>query len=206
MTDELNQWLTHVLASIRANDHEGVNSVLMENALYCHQHPDRVAPEDYRSDQIEEILHLMENGAFRAMDDASPVFRRFEADWAAMAPTQQTRVGEHIHHAYGAYGGPQAWFLMTEILGEYESNENALDAVGKLCGALKNERARAMLPHALEYLVSDGKSEQVRKSARKRLEEGRNDWSADFRAEVALSLWRLANSDERSASSDAPRC
>lgn len=81
-------------------------------------------------------------------------------------------------------------FLITEFVGIYYRNEEALNMFIRLSG-IDNETGRSFIPHGFEHIVTDSGDPRLAAIAEERLKLMANDSSEKVRGEVEESFQRI---------------
>ncbi len=113
-------------------------------------------------------------------------------NWEFLSEDQKNRLLPLLESSYSSFTDWMAWFVISEMLGEYFANEQAFQV---LC-RLKNIEAaepRSLIPHGLEHIVKDSHDQQLAQKAYAELLQMKYDPSEQVRDEVNASLQRIAN-------------
>lgn len=146
---------------------------------------------------FELILDLLKQRNFLEMRGSFYILRVLENNWKSLSDEQKERLLPALETAYGLFTDWMSWFVISELLGEYFGDEQALLALSRL-KTLRGEGPRALVPHGLEHIVKGARDEGLLRKAYTELSGMRNDPSEQVRDEVSLSLQRLANREHKS--------
>ena len=113
-----------------------------------------------------------------------------ERDWELFAQHQKAVLLETIEHVYDKFQDWLSLFIISELLGEYFSDDRALETLKRLKNT-SNELARSFVPHGFEHMVKSAKDEALCMRARLELEDMKHDLSTKVRDEVSISLANL---------------
>jgi hypothetical protein len=81
-------------------------------------------------------------------------------------------------------------FVLSELLGEYFSDERAFQLLDRL-SKIENEESRALIPHGLEHMIKNLGDNQLSNKAYKLLLKMKKDSSKQVQDEVMESLRNL---------------
>jgi hypothetical protein len=142
------------------------------------------------------ILDLLKQRNFLKMSGSFYILRVLENNWKSLSDEQKVRLLPALETAYGLFTDWMSWFVISELLGEYFGDEQALGALSRL-KTLRGEGPRALVPHGLEHIVKGARDEGLLRKAYTELSGMRNDPSEQVRDEVSLSFQRLANREHK---------
>jgi hypothetical protein len=114
----------------------------------------------------------------------------FDRRWRCLSPDQRALLLEAIRVHYSSFHDWMAYFAISELLGECYANRAALNVLNELRHTV-NVRARALVPHAYEHIVTDADNDRVARNALEMLFDMAGDPHDDVRDEVAVSLARI---------------
>jgi hypothetical protein len=140
---------------------------------------------------FELILALLDRRELLEMDGSFYILRVLENDWELLSDEQKQRLLPALETAYGLFKDWMSWFAISELLGEYFGDEQALQSLSRL-KTVRAEGPRSLVPHGLEHIVKGARDEDLASRAYTELLSMRNDPSEQVREEAKLSLQRLA--------------
>jgi len=167
------------------------DSTQLRNYAYAMETSD-LGADHFPEHNFEFILTLLNRRDFLEMDGSFYLLRVLENDWELLSYDQKERLLATVETAYGLFKDWMSWFVISELLGEYFGDEQALQVLSRL-KTLHAEGPRSLVPHGLEHIVTGARNENLTKKAYAELLCMRNDPSEQVRNEVNLSLQRLAN-------------
>ena len=153
--------------------------------------------DHFSEHDFELILDLLKQRNFLEMSGSFYILRVLENNWKSLSDEQKERLLPALETAYGLFTDWMSWFVISELLGEYFGDEQALLALSRL-KTLRGEGPRSLVPHGLEHIVKGARDEGLASKAYTELLGMQNDPSEQVRDEVSLSLERLANREHKS--------
>jgi hypothetical protein len=148
--------------------------------------------EYFPEPSFELILTLLKRRELLEMDGSFYILRVLENDWDLLSDDQKERLLPALETAYGLFYDWMSWLVISELLGEYFGDEQALGSLSRL-KTLHAEGPRSLVPHGLEHIVKGACDEGLASKAYTELLDMRKDPSEQVRNEVRLSLRRLAH-------------
>jgi len=146
----------------------------------------------FPSSAYDKLLTLIQQKQFQTMRGSHHLFLLFEQAWSYLTDEQKQKLLPVIEDTYSTFADSLTWFVITELLGEYFANEQALLVLIRLEEIEKEEEEpRSLIPHGLEHLIKSTEDANLAKRAYKELESLKVSESEQVRAEAALSLQRL---------------
>jgi len=140
------------------------------------------------------LLELMTQTKFLELTGSWRLLSSLENMWDLLSGPQKGRLLPVLECAYPMLKDWMAWFVISELLGEYFMNEESLEVLNRL-KTIEPEGPRSLVPHGFEHIAKDSKEPDLAKRAYLILLQMRNDPSKEVRDEVELSLRRLAARD-----------
>jgi len=101
---------------------------------------------EFPEELFVRILDAMQNPAFQKLDGSYHLLFFFESEWKKLTESQRGTLLDTIEKAYDKYSDWMAYFVISELLGEYYSNREALRVLRHL-RETDNEEARKFVPH-----------------------------------------------------------
>jgi hypothetical protein len=159
-------------------------------AVFCFKD---VSPDQpcFSQSLFERIMGIMGRNNFLKMEGSYHLLLLFEYDWATLNQSQKEFLLDAIEESYEAYGDWMSCFVISELLGEYYCDGEALRVLLKFLKS-ESETARAFVPHALEHLIKDCPDKSLRGKAAESLLSMRNDPSAKVQRELGESFSNLS--------------
>jgi hypothetical protein len=157
--------------------------------------------DHFAEHDFELILDLLNQRNFLEMTGSFYILRVLENNWESLSDEQKERLLPALETAYGLFNDWMSWFVISELLGEYFGDEQALRVLSHL-KSLHGEGPRSLVPHGLEHIVKGAGDEDLVRKAYTELSGMGNDPSEQVRDEVSLSLQRLANREHTSKPSE----
>jgi hypothetical protein len=143
-------------------------------------------------EHFELLMKLLCQTAFLEAEGSWHFLKLLESNWGILSDYQKEQLLPALEAVYGCFTDWMSWFVISEILGSYYANEQALQSLQRLKN-LPQEGPRSFVPHGLEHIVKDCKDQRVAKMAFVELLQMKADPSEDVRDEAEISLERLAN-------------
>jgi len=147
--------------------------------------------KDFDRDICGKILALFGDPVFLHSSGSSNVIKILEYDWSSFSKDQKNELRSVLVNAYSKLADPLSWFLISEILGKYYADSQALEALKMLRRTITNDEARSLIPMGFEQIVRNA-PEEVASTAFEELTQMRSDESEQVRMEVDISFDRLA--------------
>jgi hypothetical protein len=139
------------------------------------------------------ILGLLQENRFLTSKGAWHLLYILEIEnWEFLSETQKTQLLPLLESSYSSFTDWMAWFVISEMLGEYFANEQAFQVLCRLKN-IEAEEPRSLIPHGLEHIVKDSHDQQLTQKAYAELLQMKYDPSEQVRDEVNTSLQRIAN-------------
>lgn len=139
------------------------------------------------------ILGLLQENRFLTSKGAWHLLYILEIEnWEFLSETQKTKLLPLLESSYSSFTDWMAWFVISEMLGEYFANEQAFQVLCRLKN-IEAEEPRSLIPHGLEHIVKDSHDQQLAQKAYAKLLQMKYDPSEQVRDEVNTSLQRIAN-------------
>jgi hypothetical protein len=139
------------------------------------------------------ILGLLQENRFLTSKGAWHLLYILEIEnWEFLSETQKTQLIPLLESSYSSFTDWMAWFVISEMLGEYFANEQAFQVLCRLKN-IEAEEPRSLIPHGLEHIVKDSHDQQLAQKAYAKLLQMKYDPSEQVRDEVNTSLQRIAN-------------
>jgi hypothetical protein len=157
--------------------------------------------DHFAEHNFELILNLLSQRTFLEMTGSFYILRVLENNWESLSDEQKERLLPSLETAYGLFNDWMSWFVISELLGEYFGDEQALRVLSRL-KTLRGEGPRSLVPHGLEHIVKGARDEDLVSKAYTELSGMGKDPSEQVRDEVSLSLQRLANREHTSKPSE----
>jgi hypothetical protein len=146
----------------------------------------------------ELIVRLLQSDSFRNATGSWRVLFAFRDDIERLPEDQKRALFGAMTDAYSSFTDWMSCFTVSELC-EYFANDWALDAVKSKLMATADEK-RCYVPHALEHIARGASDETTREGAFDSLVSMLDDPQEAVRAEVMLSLGRIARSESVLAS------
>jgi len=151
------------------------------------------ADEDEVFDEhiFEIILSLLEKDKFLQDENSFNVLLIFEYDWGLLSDNQKQKLIVALRKAYPQFSSYMAWFVTSELLGEYYANFLSLQALLEL-KYVDDDEARSVVPFGLENVARYSDDNVVAQKAWAELTKMKSDSSERVRNEAEKSFMRVA--------------
>jgi len=173
--------------SIHDHDQETLFNAVGDFAEFCYAEPTDVIADDMVVDFIASSISSPE---FREMMGSWRLLLLIEYNWSTFKKHQLTKFLRMFQLYYSLFIDPMAWFTISEILGEYYCDSEALKVL-KVLSTSEEEGPRSLIPHAFEHIVKSAADHSVSSMALHELMAMRNDQSYQVIQEVSISIERL---------------
>jgi hypothetical protein len=137
------------------------------------------------------MLDIIADGSLPAMENSVYLLKLFEDEWDNLTGDQKENLLPVLRDSYAVYANKLAYFVISEILGEYYCDSRAFEVLEQL-ESTPNPSARALVPHGFEHIASGADSPDLRRKASARLEIMRGDLNDAVRDEAEISIQRVA--------------
>ncbi len=159
-----------------------VADTIWEEALIEDSFPDQ---------QFDHIMDMLQQEIFLNLEGAHRLLLLFESAWELLSDRQKARLLTELEKAYSKFSDNLAWFVASELFGEYFGDERALQVLQRLKKG-EEEGPRSLVPHAFEHLIKAHHSDALARQAYEELMGMKKDPSKQVRNEANLSLQRLS--------------
>jgi hypothetical protein len=176
--------------ALTTGDSDMLQACIRELATFCFKEP---SPEQemFPMNLFDYILRLMADDNLLKMDGAYHLLMLFEYDWARLDEKQKERLLAAIVASYHKFKDWMAYFVITELLGQYYCNESSFQVLCEL-QTTENEIARSLLAHGFEHIAREGENSVLRALALNRLISMKDDHSVIVQNEVSTALANLS--------------
>jgi hypothetical protein len=179
-----------VMSSVTNADPQKLKDAVDSIASYCYKDP-------CSSDKFDEtifsfILELFANEKFLTMEGAYSLLLIFEYDWASLALNQKQRLRTAIERTYCRFTDWMSCFVLTELLGEYYSDEAAFEILFKLKNSPVTGAHRTLLPMGFGQLARNTKDAALKGKSISELTKLAHDSSDEVQKEAREALDKIA--------------
>ena len=136
------------------------------------------------------ILEMIRNEVFLRLDKSWELLVLFQTEWSSITDRQKEQLIVELENTYGKSKDWMFDFIISELLGEYYSNEPAFEVLRRL-STINKEESRALVPHSLEHLIKDSGNIGISTKAHRLLLNMKQDSSELVRNEVIESLRKI---------------
>jgi hypothetical protein len=146
--------------------------------------------KDFLEDYFNLIIELITKTSFIEIYESWHLLILLQNQWQSLSLTQKNRLFLHLENAYVKSKNWMFNFVLSELLGEYFSDERAFQLLDRL-SKIENEESRALIPHGLEHMIKNLGDNQLSNKAYKLLLKMKKDSSKQVQDEVMESLRNL---------------
>jgi hypothetical protein len=176
-----------IIESVKATRISVMDSYITGFSTFCFK--DEVA-KDFPANVFTTILDQMKSTEFQALLDSHKLLFLFESEWGRLNETQKSTLLEVISNTFTFFKDELACFILSEIIGEYFANHNALKVLDEL-SQTGNETLRAYITHGYRKLGLTTKDGTLKRLVIDRLSILKNDISELVKQEAIIGLNRL---------------
>ncbi len=182
------EFIARVASAISNRDKKELESCVDEFAEYCFEEQ---APSEKELSQavFDFIVGRMRDESFQLMDGSWFLLRLVQTDFGRLTNGQKAALLVCFRETYAKFRDFMSCFLISEILGKYYSDANAVELLEDL-SRVGADAPRALVPMGLGYVARSADGD-VSSRAIDCLRRMRLDESAEVRAEVELALRKL---------------
>ncbi|MEL4896729.1 hypothetical protein [Crocosphaera sp. Alani8] len=150
-----------------------------------------IKAQRFPDEVFQTLIDLFTKEYFLEMEHSRYILYIFLNNFDLLSKAQKDQLILSLEQGYEELQDWMSWFTISEILGEYYQNKQALQTLCNL-KKVKNEHPRSFIVHGLEHLV---KSPDINlsQSALVELLSMKNDSCERVKYEVNLSLNKLKN-------------
>lgn len=137
-----------------------------------------------------ELTKLLNDPNFLSLAKSWKLLYFIRNNWEQITDADRSSLKELLIEKFDKYADWMGAFVSSEILGERYPNASTLTAFTQLAKTAQS-RARALVPHGIEYLAKSATDEPLRRNAVRLLRELKENDSEEVREEALISLRRL---------------
>lgn len=185
------EFAIRVNAAIESQDAAQLEEAVDEVAGYQFKEPSNDGAT-FPEEQMTVILQQLSNPKFWQMQGANHLLILLQFDWGTLTKSQKSTLISAIESAYGQFSDWMSCFVLSELLGKFYCNLEALTCLERL-RLSSPEIPRSLLPMGLEHIVRYSEDALLREKALGALASYTADSSEKVCQEAADALARVTN-------------
>jgi hypothetical protein len=190
------QSIAEIRRAISSKDKDALAWAVGDVSEFCFAHKLTDSAKAFPTELFDFLFESLSDPDLLNLDCSYELLMWIEYDWGRFSDDQKRRLLPGLKDAYPNFHHWMAWFVISEVLGEYYASAEAFEVLRSL-RSVQDENARAMVPHGFEEIVKRGSDPSLKLKAMAQLSQMREDGSEKVRGEVAESFRRLASNGIR---------